>query len=151
MVSGLMVSGIWIAQNNDELKEEFIYYIFWFSNQRFCSWLPQDHTTRVSVWYPFKHWCRCDGLLFKILRSMQAFETLMTQGQPLRGVMTWSINWDMGTDKNGQQYNEQFIQRLRPICSWASDTATTSWRWASAERRWKCVFFMAAHLTQWKA
>ncbi|MEZ9134073.1 chitinase, partial [Vibrio breoganii] len=44
-----------------------------------------------------------------------AFETLTTQGQPLRGVMTWSINWDMGTNKNGQQYNEQFIKDYGPF------------------------------------
>jgi len=40
----------------------------------------------------------------------RAFDRLKAQGQPLRGVMTWSVNWDMGTDAANNSYNQQFIK-----------------------------------------
>ncbi|MGL5359843.1 MAG: immunoglobulin-like domain-containing protein, partial [Shewanella sp.] len=44
-----------------------------------------------------------------------AFEQLKQQGQPLRGVMTWSINWDMGKNAAGQAYNDAFIKAYGPF------------------------------------
>ncbi|WP_234919191.1 immunoglobulin-like domain-containing protein, partial [Aeromonas veronii] len=40
---------------------------------------------------------------------------LKSEGQPLRGVMTWSINWDMGRNAAGQSYNESFIKSYGPF------------------------------------
>ncbi|MFT5704843.1 MAG: chitinase [Shewanella sp.] len=39
-----------------------------------------------------------------------AFNQLKQPGQPLRGVMTWSINWDMGQNCAGKTYQESFIK-----------------------------------------
>lgn len=44
-----------------------------------------------------------------------AFNRLKSEGQPLRGVMTWSINWDMGRNAAGQSYNESFIKSYGPF------------------------------------
>ena len=33
----------------------------------------------------------------------------------MRGIIvTWSINWDMGTNSGGQQYDEQFVKDYGP-------------------------------------
>ena len=112
---GIWVDGIgWIAQNNDELKEEFIYYISdsLINGTRGFHKIPHD---KLVFGIPSSIDAAATGFVQDPQDLYDAFETLTTQGQPLRGVMTWSINWDMGTDKNGQQYNEQFIKDYGPF------------------------------------
>ncbi|MGR5212361.1 immunoglobulin-like domain-containing protein [Vibrio rotiferianus] len=112
---GIWVEGVgWIAQNNDALKQEFIYYI-------------SDSLSNGTRGF---HKIRHDKLVFGIPSNIDAaatgfvpdpqdlydaFDQLKAQGQALRGVMTWSVNWDMGTDKNGQAYGEKFVKDYGPF------------------------------------
>lgn len=112
---GLYVEGIgWIAQNNDVLKEEFIYHI------------AQSLSTGTRGFYKIPH----DKLVFGLPSNIdaaatgyvqdpqklqKAFNRLKSEGLPPRGVMTWSINWDMGRNAAGQPYNDSFIKSYGPF------------------------------------
>lgn len=112
---GIWVDGVgWIAQNNDELKEEFIYYISdsLVNGTRGFHKIPHD---KLVFGIPSSIDAAATGFVKEPQDLYDAFTSLTSQGQPLRGVMTWSINWDMGTNKNGQQYNEQFIKDYGPF------------------------------------
>ncbi|MCG9631167.1 immunoglobulin-like domain-containing protein [Vibrio sp. Isolate30] len=112
---GIWVDGVgWIAQNNDELKEEFIYYISdsLSNGTRGFHKIPHD---KLVFGIPSSIDAAATGFVKDPQDLYDAFTSLTSQGQPLRGVMTWSINWDMGTNKNGQQYNEQFIKDYGPF------------------------------------
>ena len=108
---GIWVDAIstWVTQNSDDLKKEFIYYI------------SDAIINGKSGFYQITH----DKLLFGIPSSndaaatgyvqnpqdlFDAFDMLEQQGQPLLGIMTWSINWDMGTNAGGGPYDEDFVR-----------------------------------------
>ncbi|MDX2322518.1 MAG: glycosyl hydrolase family 18 protein [Moritella sp.] len=107
---GLWIEGVgWIAQNNDELKEEFIYYIAdsLINGTRNFHKIPHD---KLVFGLPANINAAATGYIKDPQDLYNAFERLKAQGQPLRGVMTWSINWDMGTDAANNSYNQQFIK-----------------------------------------
>ncbi len=99
----------WIAQNNDAKKEEFIYYISdsIINGTRGFSQIPHD---KLVFGIPSSNDAAATGYVKNPQDLYNAFNRLAAQGQPLRGVMTWSINWDMGTDSSGKPYNSQFIK-----------------------------------------
>ena len=112
---GIWVEGVgWIAQNNDELKEEFIYYISdsLSNGTRGFHKIPHD---KLVFGIPSSIDAAATGYVQEPQDLYTAFDHLTEQGQPLRGVMTWSVNWDMGTNAQGQQYNEQFIKDYGPF------------------------------------
>ncbi|MCQ5300106.1 hypothetical protein NE644_22145, partial [Blautia wexlerae] len=80
-------------------KEEFIYYISdsLINGTRGFHKIPHD---KLVFGIPSSIDAAATGFVQDPQDLYDAFEILTTQGQPLRGVMTWSINWDMGTNKN---------------------------------------------------
>lgn len=112
---GIYIDGLgWIAQNNDNLKEEFIYHIAdALSNgtQGFYK-IPHD---KLVFGIPSSNDAAATGFVKEPQKLFNAFNRLKSQGQPLRGVMTWSINWDMGRDASGNAYNESFIKNYGPF------------------------------------
>ncbi|PKH05520.1 immunoglobulin-like domain-containing protein [Moritella sp. Urea-trap-13] len=107
---GLWIEGLgWIAQDNDELKEEFIYYIAdsLINGTRNYHKIPHD---KLVFGLPSSIDAAATGYIKEPQDLYNAFERLKAQGQPLRGVMTWSVNWDMGTDAANNSYNQQFIK-----------------------------------------
>ncbi|MFS1524707.1 immunoglobulin-like domain-containing protein [Microbulbifer sp. 2304DJ12-6] len=112
---GIWVEGVgWIAQNNDALKEEFIYYISdaLVNGTRGFHKIPHD---KLVFGIPSNNDAAATGFVQDPQKLYNAFERLDSQGQGLRGVMTWSINWDMGTDASGNLYNERFIKDYGPF------------------------------------
>lgn len=112
---GIWIDGVgWIAQNNDALKEEFIYYISdsLINGTRGFHKIPHS---KLVFGIPSSIDAAATGFIQDPQDLYSAFDRLTTQGQPLRGVMTWSINWDMGTNSAGQEYNEQFIKDYGPF------------------------------------
>ncbi|MDD1794067.1 glycosyl hydrolase family 18 protein [Enterovibrio sp. ZSDZ42] len=112
---GIWIDGVgWIAQNNDELKQEFIYYISdsLINGTRGFHKIPHD---KLVFGIPSSDDAAATGFVKDPAKLYAAFGQLSNQGQPLRGVMTWSVNWDMGTDAAGNQYNEQFIKDYGPF------------------------------------
>nr|WP_241214468.1 immunoglobulin-like domain-containing protein [Vibrio alfacsensis] len=112
---GIWVEGEgWIAQNNDALKQEFIYYISdsLVNGARGFHKIPHD---KLVFGIPTNIDAAATGFVKDPQKLYGAFNQLKAQGQPLRGVMTWSVNWDMGTNASGQSYGEQFIKDYGPF------------------------------------
>ncbi|WP_199481441.1 immunoglobulin-like domain-containing protein [Vibrio owensii] len=112
---GIWVEGVgWIAQNNDALKQEFIYYISdsLSNGTRGFHKIPHD---KLVFGIPSNIDAAATGFVQDPKDLYDAFDQLKAQGQALRGVMTWSVNWDMGTDKNGQAYGEKFVKDYGPF------------------------------------
>ena len=112
---GIWIDGVgWIAQNNDALKEEFIYYISdsLVNGTRSFHQIPHS---RLVFGIPSSNDAAATGFVKDPQALYNAFKRLEAQGQGLRGVMTWSVNWDMGTDASGNAYNEQFIKDYGPF------------------------------------
>ncbi|WP_288035754.1 immunoglobulin-like domain-containing protein [Aeromonas sp.] len=112
---GIWIDNIgWIAQNNDALKEEFIYYMAdsLINGTRGYYKIPHD---KLVFGIPTNIDAAATGYVTNPQDLFDAFNKLKNQGQPLRGVMTWSINWDMGRNAAGQSYNESFIKSYGPF------------------------------------
>ncbi|WP_025820609.1 immunoglobulin-like domain-containing protein [Shewanella marina] len=103
----------WVSQNNDGLKQEFIYYISdsLINGTRGFHKIPHD---KLVFGIPTNIDAAATGYVVEPKQLINAFEQLKQQGQPLRGVMTWSINWDIGRNAAGQNYNSEFIKRYGP-------------------------------------
>ncbi|CZF82906.1 Chitinase D precursor [Grimontia celer] len=112
---GVYVDSVgWIAQNNDNLKQEFIYYISDSLVNGTRSFHQIQHD-KLVFGIPTSNDAAATGFVKDPNKLYAAFGQLRDQGQPLRGVMTWSVNWDMGTDAAGNPYNEQFIKDYGPF------------------------------------
>lgn len=112
---GIYIEGIgWIAQNNDSLKQEFIYHISdaLVNGTNGFTKIPHD---KLVFGIPTNIDAAATGYVSDPNALFAAFEQLKNQGQPLRGLMTWSVNWDMGKNAAGQAYNESFIKAYGPF------------------------------------
>lgn len=106
---GVYAEGIgWVAQSNDNLKEEFIYYMSdsLVNGTRGFYKIPHD---KLVFGLPSNIDAAATGTVKDPNDLYQAFDRLKQQNQPLRGVMTWSVNWDMGVNSAGVSYNQKFI------------------------------------------
>ncbi|MGL5335681.1 MAG: immunoglobulin-like domain-containing protein [Enterovibrio sp.] len=112
---GLYIDGVgWIAQNNDALKEEFIYYISdsLINGTRGFYKIPHN---KLVFGIPSSIDAAATGFVKEPQKLFNAFNKLSQQKQPLRGVMTWSINWDVGKNSAGQSYDSSFIKTYGPF------------------------------------
>ncbi len=103
----------WITQNSDAMKEKFIFYISdsLINGTRGFHKIPHD---KLVFGIPTNNDAAATGFVKEPQDLYNAFDALKQQGQPLRGVMTWSINWDIGTDSAGTPYNSSFINAYGP-------------------------------------
>ncbi len=103
----------WITQNSDAMKEKFIFYISdsLLNGTRGFHKIPHD---KLVFGIPTNNDAAATGFVKEPQDLYNAFDALKQQGQPLRGVMTWSINWDIGTDSAGTPYNSSFINAYGP-------------------------------------
>ncbi|WP_283132059.1 immunoglobulin-like domain-containing protein [Enterovibrio norvegicus] len=107
---GVYVDSVgWIAQNNEALKQEFIYFISdsLANATRGFHKIPHD---KLVFGIPSNIDAAATGYIQNPKDLYAAFDQMRQQGQPLRGVMTWSVNWDMGTNAAGTNYNQSFIK-----------------------------------------
>ncbi|MGL5290248.1 MAG: glycosyl hydrolase family 18 protein [Aeromonas sp.] len=112
---GVYIDNIgWIAQNNDALKEAFIYYMAdsLSNGSRGFYKIPHD---KLVFGIPTNIDAAATGYVLDPQTLFNAFNRLKKEGHPLRGVMTWSINWDMGRNAAGHAYNQSFIKRYGPF------------------------------------
>lgn len=106
---GVYVDGVgWLSQNSPQ-KQQFIYYMAdsLINGTRGYTTIPHD---KLVFGIPANIDGAANGFIENPNALYGAFEQLSQQGQPLRGVMTWSVNWDMGKNAAGQPYHEQFIK-----------------------------------------
>ncbi|WP_420812227.1 immunoglobulin-like domain-containing protein [Photobacterium salinisoli] len=112
---GVWVDGIgWLAQSNDAVKEDFIFYMAdsLANGTRGFTQIPAE---KLVFGIPSNIDAAATGFIQNPADLYRAFDRMKAQGQPLKGVMTWSVNWDVGTNASGQQYNGQFAKNYGPF------------------------------------
>lgn len=104
-------NGYWVsyAQNDDSKKFEFLYYVskdlITGKYRNFAVKIPSD---KLVLGLPSSHSAAANGMVKDPQVVYRVFETLAKENLPLKGVMTWSINWDEGKNMAGVPFNGQF-------------------------------------------
>lgn len=98
----------WLAQNDDSVKSDFIYYIA-DSLINGTNGFTQIDNDKLVFGLPTNVDAADNGYVSSPQDLYDAFTQLSEDGHPLKGIMGWSVNWDKGTNVSGQNYNSQFV------------------------------------------
>lgn len=111
---GVAAGDGWYAQNDDAKKADFLYYLTdsLIHGSRGFVQIPAN---KLAIGLPSNPDAAATGYAKKEIDVRTAYEKLATQGTPIKGLMTWSINWDGGHDKNGNFYGNEFVTRYAPL------------------------------------
>ncbi|WP_347900998.1 chitinase [Pseudomonas purpurea] len=106
--------GAWLAQNNDAMKEDFLYYLTdsLVTGTRGFTKIPAD---KLVIGLPTNVDAAATGYVINPAAVVNAFKRLDAAGHPIKGLMTWSINWDDGISKDRVRYNWEFSRRYAPL------------------------------------
>lgn len=110
-VTGL--DGKYLAQNNDAVKEDFLYTISHYMIKG--NGFVQIPAHKLALGLPANPDGAGNGYVKNPEDLRRALERLKADGTPIKGLMTWSVNWDGGWDKNGNPYNHGFVNTYTPI------------------------------------
>lgn len=107
-------NGAWIAQNNDAMKEDFLFYLTesLVSGTRGFIKIPAD---KFVIGLPANVDAAATGYVINPAAVTNAFKRLYDKGLPIKGLMTWSVNWDNGISKDHVPYNWEFSRRYGPL------------------------------------
>ncbi len=112
---GVSVGSEWIAQNNDQRKEDFLYYltksILEGTNGYLDLNIPSD---KFVIGLPSNIDAAANGYVQDPEDVKNAYKRLKDDGYDIKGLMTWSVNWDQGTNSSDQNYNDQFANTYGP-------------------------------------
>ena len=99
---------VYVGQNNDKYKKEFIVTISKAiaNGTNGFHKIPHD---KLLFGLPTNNDAAANGYVDNPKKLIDALDELEQEGIPLRGVMTWSINWDFGKDSAGKEYHGSFI------------------------------------------
>jgi chitinase/chitodextrinase len=102
--------GLWVTQNNDAHKKDFLYYLTdsLIRGTRGFTRIPAD---RLAIGLPSNNDAAATGYVVNPQDVKDVLLELEDAGNPIRGLMTWSVNWDAGKYKNGKEYNWEFVNR----------------------------------------
>ncbi|KPC24756.1 Chitinase [Pseudomonas syringae pv. cilantro] len=108
--------GLWVTQNNDAHKKDFLYYLTdsLIHGTRGFTRIPAD---RLAIGLPTNNDAAATGYVVNPQDAKDALQELAAAGNPIRGLMTWSVNWDAGKDKHGKEYNWEFVNRYGYLTS----------------------------------
>ncbi|KEK19704.1 chitinase [Bacillus manliponensis] len=106
-------NGKWLAQNNDAVKEEFLYTIS--SHLINGNGFVQIPAHKLVLGIPANNDAAANGYVKDPTAVQNALNRLEADGNPVKGLMTWSVNWDGGVDKNGTSYNNNFVKTYAPM------------------------------------
>ncbi|WP_047249282.1 fibronectin type III domain-containing protein [Chromobacterium subtsugae] len=107
---GVDVPGVgWLPQNDDARKEDFLYYLTdsLIHGTRGFTRIPAD---KLAIGLPANEDAAANGYVRNPDALFGAVERLEADGNPIRGLMTWSANWDDGHNQSGAPYDWRFIQ-----------------------------------------
>ncbi|MCI3943298.1 glycosyl hydrolase, family 18 [Pseudomonas syringae] len=101
---------LWVTQNNDAHKKAFLYYLTdsLIHGTRGFTKIPAD---RLAIGLPTNNDAAATGYVVNPQDAKDALQELEDAGNPIRGLMTWSVNWDAGKNKAGEEYNWEFKNR----------------------------------------
>lgn len=107
-------SNSWISQSNDEKKEAFLYGL----TKRLATGtdgfikIPAD---KLVIGLPANEDAAATGYVKKPQDVANALSRLKDSGNEIKGLMTWSVNWDAGWSLNGTNYNNAFVKTYAPM------------------------------------
>lgn len=113
---------LWVAQNDDAHKKEFLYYLTdsLIHGTRGFTKIPAN---RLAIGLPTNNDAAATGYVINPADVTYALDRLRDEGNPIRGLMTWSVNWDNGISKGsdgdnrddgvskGRAYDWEFAKR----------------------------------------
>ncbi|HEY1844340.1 MAG TPA: glycosyl hydrolase family 18 protein [Buttiauxella sp.] len=105
---------LWLTQNNDERKADFLYYLtdsLVHGTRGFIK-IPAD---KFVIGLPSNIDAAATGYVKKESDVRTAFEKLAANGNPIKGLMTWSVNWDAGRSAAGNGYGNEFVNRYASL------------------------------------
>ncbi|MEG4589625.1 glycosyl hydrolase family 18 protein [Microcoleus sp. MOSTC5] len=110
----------WLPQNDDGRKEDFLYYLTdsLVHGTRGYIRIPAD---KLTIGLPSNQDAAATGYVIDSAVVYSVFARLNDADQPIKGLMTFSINWDTGRDKHGRDYNWEFISRYSKLIHGESD------------------------------
>ncbi|RDK03802.1 glycosyl hydrolase family 18 protein [Paraburkholderia lacunae] len=100
----------WLKADSDAQKADFLYYLTesLVTGTRTYTRIPHD---RFVIGLPSNPDAAATGYVIKAQDAISALERLDTASLPIRGLMTWSVSWDDGVDRNGRRYDWEFVRR----------------------------------------
>ncbi|OLF55300.1 chitinase [Pseudomonas chlororaphis] len=106
--------GDWLAQNNDAKKEDFLFYLTQslVTGTRGYIAIAAD---KFVIGLPANVDAAATGYVIDPAAVSNAFKRLDRAGLMIKGLMTWSVNWDDGLNKYGVRYNWEFRNRYAPL------------------------------------
>ncbi|WDH20197.1 chitinase [Pseudomonas chlororaphis] len=116
--------GAWIAQNNDAMKEDFLYYLTesLVSGTRGFTRIAAD---KFVIGLPANVDAAATGYVVNPAAVANAFKRLHAKGLSIKGLMTWSVNWDNGFNKDHVPYNQEFSRRYGPLINGGKLSSST--------------------------
>ncbi|WP_300631740.1 glycosyl hydrolase family 18 protein [Pseudomonas sp.] len=104
----------WLGQNDDARKEDFLYYLthsIVTGSRGFIHIPPQ----KFVIGLPANTNAAATGFVISPQDTYNAFKRLDDEGLSIKGLMTWSVDWDAGKDKHGVDYNWGFLTSYKSL------------------------------------
>lgn len=104
----------WLTQESEERKEDFLFYLTdsLIHGSRSFLQIPAD---KLAIGLPANADAANSGYVADPEDLFNALARLEAAGTPVRGVMTWAIDWDNSVNKDGAPYDWEFIKRYARI------------------------------------
>jgi len=104
----------WLGQNDDARKEDFLYHLTLalVTGENDYTYIPAN---KFAIGLPTNNDAAATGWAIDPQAVYNAFARLETAGHFIKGLMTWSVHWDCGVDKNGVHYNWGFKESYRSL------------------------------------
>lgn len=111
---GISFGTEWIAQNNDAKKYEFLYGISKAFNEGNNGFIKIP-ASKLALGIPANEDAAANGYVKDPSKVYQVFEQMEKEKTPLKGIMTWSVNWDEGRNSSGVAYNQSFAKAYQNL------------------------------------
>lgn len=113
------VGAWWLPQDvqgdsNTRQKELFLYYLT-DSLANGTRGYVQIPANKLVIGLPANADAAGSGYVKDAQSVYNAMARLEAANEPIKGLMTWSVNWDNGTTKSGQHYGYEFLSRYQSI------------------------------------
>lgn len=108
----------WVAQGDNNIsaadKETFLFYLTdsLVNGTRSFIKIPAD---KFVIGLPSNIDAAASGYVANSSSVFNALARLKEVGEPIKGLMTWSVNWDTGKNSAGQSYGYEFLNRYQSI------------------------------------
>lgn len=119
-------NGQWLAQNNDDKKEDFLYYLTTAlinGTDGYSNYvkIPAD---KMVIGLPSNPDAAGSGYVKTPESVKNAMNRLEKDNHEIKGLMTWSVNWDNGLDSNGNKYNWAFVKSYKDLIDYDDNEET---------------------------